>query len=58
MYNLRLNFSVSSLHLSTNIGMLVVAVVDPGINVALYRPGIKSASATIQHTNNNNLNYQ
>jgi len=60
MYNLRLNCSVSSLHLSPNIGMLVVAVVDPGINVALYRPGVKSASATIQHTavhTYNNLNY-
>jgi len=57
MYNLRLNCSVSSSHLSTNTGMLVVAVVDPGINVTLYRPGVKSASATIQHIIIEIINY-
>ena len=38
MNNLRLNCSVLLLLPSTNIGMLTVAVVAPGANVALYWP--------------------
>ena len=45
MNNLRLNCSISSLLLPSNIGILTVAVVAPGVNVALYRPGVKSDPA-------------
>ena len=46
IYNLRLNCSVSSSMLSTIIGILVAAMVAPGANVAMYRPGVKSTPAT------------
>ena len=46
MYSLKLNCSVSSTMLSTIIGILIAALVAPGVNVTLYRPGVKSAPAT------------
>ena len=45
MNNLRLNCFISSLLLPTNIGIVAVAVVVPGVNVALYRPEVKSDPA-------------
>ena len=45
MNNLRLNCLISSQLLPADIVILAVAVVDPGVNVALYRPGVKSDSA-------------
>ena len=45
MNNLRLNCFISSLLLPTNIGIVAVAVVVPGVNVALYRPAVKSDPA-------------
>ena len=40
MNNLRLNCLIPSLLLPSNIGILAVAVVVPGVNVALYQPGV------------------
>ena len=45
MNNLRLNCSVLLLLPSTNIGILTVTVVAPGVNIALYWPGVKSNPA-------------
>ena len=45
MNNLRLNCLISSLLLSPNIVILAVAEVAPGVNVTLYRPGVKSDPA-------------
>ena len=46
MYSLKVNCSVFSTMLSIIIGILVVAVVTPVVNVALYLPGVKSTPAT------------
>ena len=45
MNNLRLNCLISLPLLSSNTVILVVAEVAPTVNVALYRPGIKSDPA-------------
>jgi len=45
MYNIRLNCSVGSSISSAAIGILAMAVEDPLVKVAMYRPGVKSASA-------------
>ena len=45
MNNLRLNCSIPPLLPSDKIGILVVAVVAPGANVALYWPEVKSDPA-------------
>ena len=45
IYSLRSNCSVSSAKLSIIIGITVVALVAPGVNVALYLPGVKSTPA-------------
>ena len=49
MNSLKLNCLITSPWLPAIIGILVVAVVAPGVNVALYRPGVKSAPAIINN---------
>ena len=45
MNNLRLNCLISILLLPSNTGIVTVAVVFPGVNVASYWPGVKSDPA-------------
>ena len=45
IYSLNLNCSSSSLTLSSIIGTLTLVATTPDSNVALYQPGVKSASA-------------
>ena len=49
MNSLRLNCLTSSSLPPAIIGILVVAVVAPVVNVALYLPGVKSTPAVIKH---------
>ena len=49
MNSLRLNCLTSPSLPPAIIGILVVAVVAPVVNVALYLPGVKSAPAVIKH---------
>ena len=49
MNNLRLNCLISSSLPPAIIGILILAVVTPVVNVALYLPGVKSTPAAIKH---------
>ena len=49
MNNLRINCLSSSSLPPAIIGILVLAVVAPVVNVALYLPGVKSTPAVIKH---------